>query len=124
MPTRDPLRRRLEFAQILPIYAGPGRDRRRCPRPMPGGTVNVAGCEYPPSPATTFYTHNVPIWTLPLALHSAAPLVQTADPRTVITSAPRRWNPGVPCQISRAAMVAPTWTGLIEWQTIKAPVVV
>src|SRR6476469_9023117 len=23
---------------------------------MPGGTVNVAGSEYPPSPATTFYT--------------------------------------------------------------------
>ena len=37
-----------------PIYAGPGRDRRRCPRPMPGGTVNVVGCEYPPSPPTTF----------------------------------------------------------------------
>jgi hypothetical protein len=45
------------LARVLPAYAGPDRDRRRCPRSTPSDTVTVTDSEHTPSPTTTFYTH-------------------------------------------------------------------
>ena len=52
-----PCRKDPALARVLPAYAGPDRDRRRCPRSTPSDTVNVTDSEHTPSPTTTFYTH-------------------------------------------------------------------